>query len=329
MHEARAYWTVAKGSGELRDEALPSPGPHDVLVRTLATGISRGTELLVHRHEVPSEIADAMRAPHQEGDLPGAIKYGYLAVGVVERGPASLEGRRVFCLHPHQTRFVVPAADVVAVPEGIPTRRAVLAGTVETAVNAMWDAAPRLGDRIAVVGAGMIGLSVALLLRRHPLARLEVVEADARRRELVRTLGLDAVAPGDARGDCDLAFHASSSEAGLATALGLLGVEGEVIELSWYGETRPAAPLGGAFHSKRLAIRASQVGRVSPSRAARRTFADRLGVALEALRDPAFDALASAPEPFERLPEVMRELDRGERDALCQIITYPDADLEE
>lgn len=329
MHEATAYWTVAKGVGALRDATLPEPAADEVLVRTLATGVSRGTELLVHRHEVPPEIADAMRAPHQVGDLPGPVKYGYLAVGVVERGPATLVGRRVFCLHPHQTRFVVPAADVVVVPDRIPTPRAVLAGTVETAVNALWDAAPRLGDRVAVVGAGMVGLSIALLLRRFPLARLEVVDVDARRRDHVLGLGLEAVAPGDAAGECDLVLHASANEAGLATALELLGIEGEVIELSWYGARRPSVPLGQAFHSRRLAIRASQVGRVSPSRSARRSFSDRLAIALDALDDPAFDGLLSPAEPFERLPDVIAELDRGERDALCQVITYPDADREE
>lgn len=324
MREATAYWTVARGQGALRRETLPEPGTDDVLVRALATGVSRGTELLVHRHEVPPEIADAMRAPHQSGDLPGPVKYGYLAVGVVEEGPDELRGRRVFCLHPHQDRFVVPTADVTPVPDDVPTGRAVLAGTLETAVNALWDGAPRIGDRVAVVGAGMVGLSVALLLRRHPLGRLEVIEADAERRAAVRALGLAAVAPDDAAGDCDLVFHASASGAGLDTALRLLGDEGEAIELSWYGTRRVDVGLGGPFHQRRLTVRASQVSRVSPSRAARRSYADRLAVALDALRDDAFDALLSPSVPFAELPEVMGELDRGERTALCQLIVYPE-----
>ncbi|MCE1178328.1 MAG: dehydrogenase [Micrococcales bacterium] len=320
--QARAYWTTGPGRGEIREEPLAAPGPGEVLVRTLATGVSRGTELLVHRHEVPPDIAEDMRAPHQVGDLPGPVKYGYLAVGVVERGPEDLVGSRVFCLHPHQDWFVVPAADVVPIPDEVPTQRAVLAGTVETAVNALWDGAPRIGDRIAVVGAGMVGLSVALLLARHPLARLEVIETEPARREQVRALGLTGVAPDEARGDCDLVFHTSATEGGLATAVRLLGIEGEVIELSWFGTTTPATPLGGAFHSRRLAIRASQVGRVSPARSARRSYADRLAIALDALGDKAFDALLSPPIPFDELPAVIDEIASSQRDVLCQIIDY-------
>ncbi|AKT52508.1 dehydrogenase [Arsenicicoccus sp. oral taxon 190] len=320
---ALAYWTTGPDAGELRAEPLPPRGDDDVLVRTLASGVSRGTELLVHRHQVPPKIAPLMRAPYQVGDLPGPVKYGYLNVGVVEAGPAELVGRRVFCLHPHQDRYVVPATAVVPVPDGVPTQRAVLAGTVETAVNAMWDAAPRIGDRVAVVGAGMVGLAVALLLRRHPLQRLEVVETSASRRDQVRALGLTAVTPEQAQGDCDLAVHTSASSAGLATCLDLLGVEGEVIEMSWYGTRTPEVPLGGAFHAKRLSVRASQVSRVSPARSARRGFADRLAVALAALGDDTFDELLSPAVDFADLPATMVELADGRRDAVCQIVTYP------
>ncbi|XVX22203.1 zinc-dependent alcohol dehydrogenase [Actinomycetota bacterium] len=308
--------------GEIRQEPLPRPESDEVLVRTLASGVSRGTETLVHRHEVPPEIAVDMRAPHQVGDLPDPVKYGYLSVGVVEQGPADLMGRRVFALHPHQDWFVVPSTDVVPIPDDVPTQRAVLAGTVETAVNALWDGAPRIGDRIAVVGAGMVGLSIALLLARHPLGRLEVVETDATRREQVRALGLTAVAPDESGEGCDLVFHTSASSGGLATAIGLLGMEGEVIELSWYGTTRPETPLGAAFHSKRLAIRASQVGRVSPARSARRSYGDRLAIALEALRDSAFDALLTPPVPFDDLPAAIDEIASDQREVLCQIIDY-------
>lgn len=320
--DARAYWTVAAGRGELRSEPLPAPAEGEVLVRALASGVSRGTELLVHRHEVPAEIAPDMQVPHQAGALPGPVKYGYLMVGVVEAGPVGLLGRRVFCLHPHQDRFVVPAGDVVPVPDDVPTARAVLTGTVETAVNALWDAGPRIGDRIAVIGAGMVGLSVALLLHRHPLGRLQVVEAAGHRRGLVSDLGLAAVPPEQAADDCDLVFHTSGSEAGLATALGLLGTEGEVVELSWYGTGRPSVPLGQAFHAKRLSIRSSQVGRVSPARSARRSHTDRLTVALQALADPRFDALLSPAVPFAELPRVMTQIAVGQREVLCQVVDY-------
>jgi NADPH:quinone reductase-like Zn-dependent oxidoreductase len=324
---ATAYWTVAAGTGELRRELLAPPVAGEVLVRTLFSGVSRGTEMLVHRHSVPAEIADAMRAPHQEGDLPGPVKYGYLAVGVVEAaGPDALPelvGQRVFCLHPHQDWFVVPATDVVPLPEGLPSERAVLAGTVETAVNALWDGGPRIGDRVAVVGAGMVGLSTALLLDAHPLQRLQVVESDPRRRDAVAALGLEAVPPEEAATDCDLVFHASATSAGLATALALLGNEGEVIELSWHGIPPVEVPLGGAFHARRLTIRSSQVGTVSPARSARRTYAGRLAVALAALADERFGALLTPAVPLADLPLVVAEIASGERSVLCQLVSYP------
>ncbi len=320
--EATAYWTIAPRRGELRTERLTEPGPDDVLVRALASGVSRGTELLVHRHQVPEAVREQMRAPYQVGDLPGPVKYGYLSVGLVERGPDALLGRRVFCLHPHQDRYVVPAAAVIPVPDAVPTERAVLAGTVETAVNALWDGPPRIGDRVAVVGGGMVGLCVAALLRTFPLARLEVVDVDAGRTEAAAQLDVTLVTPDEAGGDCDLVFHCSASEAGLASALGLLGVEGEVIELSWYGESAPRVPLGFDFHSRRLTIRASQVGRVSPARSARRSYGDRLALALDLLRDPRFDALVAPAVGFTDLPRVMADLDRGRGTAFCQVIQY-------
>ncbi len=322
--EATAFWTTGPRASELRREAFPPPKPGEALVRALASGVSRGTELLVYRHLVPEPVRDLMRGPFQAGDLPGPVKYGYLSVGLVEQGPDELVGRRVFCLHPHQDRYVVPADALTPLPDDVPTDRAVLAGTAETAINALWDAGPRWGDRVAVVGGGMVGLSLAALLARFPLARLELVDVDPTRAEVAQRLGVRLVSPDEASPGCDLAFHASATESGLATALGLLGVEAEVIELSWYGEDSPRAPLGAHFHADRLAIRASQVGRVSPSRSARRSFADRLALALDALRDPAFDALLAPARPFAELPQILADLDAGRGTALCQVITYPE-----
>lgn len=320
---AWAYWTVSERRGELRREDVAEPRPDQVRIRTLMSGVSRGTELLVHRHAVPASVRNLMRCPFQAGDLPGPVKYGYLSVGVVEAGTPDLVGRRVFCLHPHQDVYVVPATAVTEVPDDVPSERAVLAGTVETAVNALWDGGPRIGDRVAVVGAGMVGLSVAALLRRFPLGRLEVVDTDAAKGPVAQRMGARLVTPQDAADDCDLVFHASATEDGLATALRLAGDEGEIIELSWFGDTRPRLPLGGDFHARRLTLRASQVGRVSPARAARRSASDRLAVALELLRDPAFDALLAQPAAFADLPDVMRDLDAGRGTALCQVIAYP------
>jgi len=319
---ARAFWLRSPGLGEIRDAQLPEPAEGEVVVRTLFSGVSRGTETLVFRGGVPESQHAAMRAPFQEGDFPGPVKYGYLNVGVVEAGPTDLLGRTVFSLYPHQTRFVVPASAVTPVPETVPASRAVLAGTVETAVNALWDAAPLIGDRITVVGAGMVGASVAALLARFPAARVQLVDANPARADIAQALGVDFALPADAAGDRDLVVHASATEAGLARSLELLTPEGTVLELSWYGDRKVSLPLGEAFHSRRLVIRSSQVGTVSPARSARRTYADRLAIALDLLADPAFDALITGESSFEELPETMTALAAAESTGMCHLVRY-------
>jgi threonine dehydrogenase-like Zn-dependent dehydrogenase len=294
-----------------------------VVVRTVRSGISRGTETLVYRGGVPPAEHARMRAPFQEGEFPGPVKYGYLNVGAVEQGPPELLGRTVFCLYPHQTAYVVPARAVAVVPEGVPPARAVLAGIVETAVNALWDAGPLVGDRVAVVGAGMVGCCVARLLRRFPGVEVTLVDVDAGRARVAAALEVGFALPEEAEGGRDLVVHSSATSTGLQRSLDLLAAEGTVLDLSWYGDTEVALSLGGAFHAGRLTIRSSQVGTVAPVRAARRTTADRLALALELLRDPAFDALLTGESRFEKLPEVMARLAAGRLPPLCHTITYP------
>ena len=322
---AQAFWLRAPGQGEIRPVGLHEPGPDEVVVRTVRSGISRGTETLVFRGGVPADQRARMRAPFQEGDFPGPVKYGYLNVGAVEEGPSHLRGRTVFCLYPHQTAYVVPAAAVSVVPEGIPPARAVLAGTVETAINALWDAAPLVGDRITVVGAGMLGCCVARLLQGFPGVRVTLVDVDPDRAETAAALGVAFALPEEADGGCDLAVHTSATSAGLQRSLDLLAPEGTVIDLSWYGDTEVQLSLGGAFHVGRLGIRSSQVGTLSPARASRRTTADRLALALELLCDPAFDALLTGESHFDELPEVMARLAAGSLPAVCHTITYGEA----
>jgi threonine dehydrogenase-like Zn-dependent dehydrogenase len=320
--DAHAFWVRAPGVGEIRPVTLPEPGRDEVMVRTVRSGVSRGTETLVFRGGVPPAQYAAMRAPFQEGDFPGPVKYGYLNVGAVEQGPDELCGRTVFCLYPHQSAYVVPARAVTVVPDDVPPARAVLAGTVETAVNAVWDAGPMLGDRVAVVGAGMVGCCVARLLSRFPAVQVTLVDVDPGRAEVAAALGVDFALPPDAAGDRDLVVHASATSAGLQRSLELLAPEGTVVELSWYGDDDVRLSLGGAFHSSRLGIRASQVGTISPARAGRRTTAERLALALELLRDPAFDALVTGQSHFSELPDVMARLAAGSLPALCHTITY-------
>lgn len=322
MHEAQAFWVREPGVGEIRRVPLASPGLGDVVVRALRSGISRGTERLVFQGRVPESQYDAMRAPFQDGVFPAPVKYGYLSVGLVEQGPAALLGRTVFCLHPHQTAYVVPATAVTVVPEDVPVARAVLTGIVETAVNALWDAAPLVGDRVAVVGAGTVGCCVARLLAGLPGLRVTLVDVDVSRATVAAALGVDFAPPEEAPAGCDLVFHTSATSPGLQRSLELLAEEGTVVELSWYGTDETTLSLGAAFHSGRLTVRASQVGVVAAARRVRRTPADRLALSLELLRDPAFDALLTGESPFTQLPEVMSRLASGALPGLCHTIVY-------
>jgi len=320
--EARAFWIASPGAGEIRREPLPRPAAGDAVVRTLYTGISRGTEALVFRGEVPASEAARMRAPFQSGDFPAPVKYGYASVGVVESGPAALAGRAVFCLHPHQTRYVVPEDAVHALPEGVPAARAILAANMETAINGVWDGGPRVGDRVAVVGGGVVGCLVAWLAGRIPGCRVELVDTSEERAAIASRLGVRFATPDRATPEADLVFHASGAPGGLATALRLAAFEAVVVELSWYGVRAVPAPLGEAFHSRRLTLRSSQVGAVAASQRSRWTHRRRMALALALLADPCLDALITGESPFEALPEVMAGLARGPGPTLCHRIAY-------
>jgi NADPH:quinone reductase-like Zn-dependent oxidoreductase len=306
LDEARAFWVTGPARGEIRAEKLPPPGADELVVRTLFTGVSRGTEALVFLNRVPTSEHARMRAPFQAGDFPAPVKYGYANVGEVESGP--MRGRRLFCLYPHQTRYVVPAHAVHWLPPSVPPGRAVLAANLETAVNGLWDAAPRLGDRIAVVGAGTVGCLVAWLASGIRGCEVELIDIDPAKAFAADALGVRFCAPEAASRDADLVFHASGRAAGLSTALELAGFEAVVVDLSWYGTERVALDLGGSFHSQRLTIRASQVGAVATAQRARWTAHRRMALVLRLLENPALDALITGESPFEALPAAMGEL---------------------
>jgi threonine dehydrogenase-like Zn-dependent dehydrogenase len=318
----RAYWLREPGVGEIRDEQLAEPGPDDVVVRTSFSGVSRGSECLVFRGGVPQGQHAAMRAPHQQGEFPGPVKYGYLNVGVVEAGPERLRGRTVFCLYPHQTRYVVAADAVIPVPDGVPADRAVLAGTMETAVNALWDMPPLVGDRVSVVGAGMVGCCVARLAARIPGVEVTLVDVDPSRAGVAEALGARFATPGEAPAGQDLVVHCSATGAGLQLSLDLLAADASVLELSWYGDNEIALSLGGRFHASRLGIRASQVGTVAPARRSTRSSADRLALALRLLDDRALDTLLTSRSTLSELPDILAAMSAGRRRGLCHVVEY-------
>jgi len=320
--DARAFWITAPGHGELRAETLPAPGQDDVVVRALFSGISRGTETLVFQGRVPATEHQRMRAPFQAGQFPAPVKYGYANVGEVERGPHHLEGRRVFVLYPHQTRFCVPAAAVHVLPESLPPGRAVLAANLETAVNGVWDARVQPGDRVAVIGAGTVGCLVAWLAGRIPGCHVELVDVNPQRALAAGALGVHFVDPGSVSADADVVVHSSGSASGLELALKVAGFESTIVEMSWYGAGAVPIPLGEAFHAKRLTLKSSQVGHVAGSQRSRWDNRRRMRFALDLLADPALDTLITSESDFESLPRVMAHLASSPGDTICHRIKY-------
>ncbi|MDJ0896827.1 MAG: zinc-binding alcohol dehydrogenase [Alphaproteobacteria bacterium] len=318
----RAFWIERPGAGALRAAPLAAPGEGEVRVQALFSAISRGTETLVFRGEVPPSLHRSMRAPFQEGDFPGPVKYGYSLVGEVEEGPPDLLGRPVFCLHPHQDHLVVPADAVTPLPEAVPMGRAVLAANMETALNALWDAAPRLGDRITVIGAGAVGCLAAYLCARIPGVRTQLVDIDPAKQAPAERIGVPLCAPSEAEPEQDLVIHASGTASGLNSALELAGFEATVLELSWYGSQAVATRLGEGFHPKRLTLRSSQVGHVAEARRARRSTRDRIALALELLADPVLDALITGESRFTELPQTMARLAADPGGEICHRIVY-------
>ncbi|MDA0328830.1 MAG: zinc-binding alcohol dehydrogenase [Gemmatimonadetes bacterium] len=310
------------GLGEIVSRELGPRQGHEVLVRAHYSGISRGTESLVFRGEVPVSQYATMRAPFQEGDFPGPVKYGYASVGEVLQGPAGLQGRTVFCLHPHQDLYHVPAAAVVPLPDGVPPARAVLAANVETALNAVWDAEPVSAEQVVVIGAGVVGLLTAWLLQEQTNMAVTAFDVDSRRAPVAEALGVPFTTDSPEGRYAGLVVHASGSEQGLRTALATAGIEATILELSWYGDRNVSLPLGEAFHSRRLTLRSSQVGRIPPHRAESWDHRRRLEAAVRLLEDDRLDALISGESAFDELPETMRRLSQEASGALCHRIRY-------
>ncbi len=321
VRTARAIWYTAPGVVEIRSNALGPLEPGQALVRTAFSGISRGTERLVINGAVGQQEWERMRAPLQEGAFPFPVKYGYCATGIVEDGPDALKGRAVFCLHPHQDRFVAPVEMLVPLPDGLPVRRATLAANMETALNAVWDSGASAGDRIVIVGAGIVGLLVAYISAHLPGADVTVVDL-ADRSGIVTSLGAKFAAPAQAPRGADVVFHTSASPPGLSTALGCAGLEATVVELSWYGDKDVPAPLGGAFHSQRLRLQSSQVGQVSAGHRPRWSYRRRMEKALTLLADPVFDALVTDEIAFDDAPVALPRVLAPGASGLAPVIRY-------
>lgn len=319
---ARAFWTMKAGTGAIRTEPLPPATTGDVLVQTLFSGISRGTESLVFAGRVPPSQYQAMRAPFQSGEFPGPVKYGYMSVGQIIEGPEKRIGERVFCLYPHQDRYRIPGGAVTPLPHSLPSGRAVLAANMETAVNAFWDAGPLAGDRVVVIGGGVLGLLTAWLCQQVPGTTVTVVDPNRARESVAAALGLKFCDGVDGLGGSDLVIHASGQPAGLGDALGVAGPEATIVELSWYGDRPVPLPLGEDFHARRLVLRSSQVGQIPAHRKARWDYRRRMELALQLLCNDALDVLVTGESRFEELPDVLKTLTYSPGDTLCHRIRY-------
>lgn len=319
---ATAFWVTRPMHGELKQQPLATLEENEVRVRALYSGISRGTESLVFNGRVPASEFSRMRAPFQSGEFPAPVKYGYCSVGRVEQGPDALLNKTVFCLFPHQDYYVVPASTVLEVPANVPAKRAVLAANMETAINGVWDAEPMLGERICVIGAGVVGALVAYLCAQVPGVKVHLIDINPERRHLAEQLGVAFCTPEQAPGDQDCVIHASGHPEGLRQALELAGSEGRIVEMSWFGEGDVSVPLGGAFHSQRLTLKASQVGQLPPKLRPRWNYQRRLALALSLLVDDRLDALISGESDFEQLPALAPQLFGPESIALCHRLRY-------
>ncbi len=319
--QARALWIVEENAASLRTECVGAPGAGEVMVAATFGAISRGTEALVAACKVPESEWERMRAPFQEGPFSFPVKYGYGTVGRIVAGDAARVGERVFCLYPHQDRFVVPEEMAVPVPEAVSDGRAVLAANMETALNVVWDAAILPGDKVAVIGGGVVGLLSAYIAGAIAATDVTLVDVNGERAATAAGLGIGFATPEHAPVECDVVIHASASEAGLASAIAAAGFEARIVEASWYGDAEPAIPLGGAFHSRRLSIVASQVGTVPAARGRRWTNRRRLETALRLLSDPRLEALFSGETRFDDLAAHYADI-LADPATLCHRIRY-------
>jgi threonine dehydrogenase-like Zn-dependent dehydrogenase len=317
-----AFWIATPGHGELRREAVALPGALEASVRTLYSGVSRGTESLVFTGRVPAGEYERMRAPFQVGQFPGPVKYGYASVGKVLQGPPELAGQYVFCLYPHQQQYTVAAEALHLLPAAVPPARAVLAANLETALNGLWDSGVGPGDRVAVIGAGSVGCLAAWLAGRIPGCQVELIDINAHRAQIADALNVRFALPEAAATQADVVLHASGSGEGLSLALRIAGFEATVVELSWYGDRPVTLALGEAFHARRLTLKSSQVGSIGGTRRARWSLKQRMQLALSLLADPALDVLINSEGRFEDLPQTLERLARAPEDVIMHRVQY-------
>jgi 2-desacetyl-2-hydroxyethyl bacteriochlorophyllide A dehydrogenase len=331
--EARALWFTAPRTAELRRERVPPPGAGEVRIKTIASAISHGTEMLVYRGEVPADLP--LDLPTLAGDFSFPIKYGYATVGrILDAKEGSFSpGDLVFVHHPHQNAFAVPAELPVRLPDGLDPALGLFLANLETALNVVHDAPLRLGETALVFGQGVVGLLVTQLLKLAGAGRVLAVDPIERRRELALEVGADETfEPGEdlrertleatAGRGADLAVEVSSSGAALQGAIDAVAVEGTVVVASWYGTKPVTLSLGGHFHRGRVRLISSQVGRINPEIGARWDRARRTEAALGLLPRLRLEELVSHRVPFEKAPWAYQLVDERPEETVQVILVH-------
>jgi 2-desacetyl-2-hydroxyethyl bacteriochlorophyllide A dehydrogenase len=340
--KAESLWFAEPHRVEIRAAELASPRTGEVLVRTHLSAVSAGTELLIYRGQAPSDLPADDTLPSLAGMLALPLRYGYAAVGTIvglgEGVPAHFEGRRVLAFHPHASHFTARVEDLVLLSDSISDEAAAFLPNFETAVNLVLDGAPRIGEQVAVIGQGIVGLLTTALLARIPLSSLVAADAYPRRRESSLALGAHACLDpasasfltdlaGALQGDrpyagADLTYELSGNPAALDLAVALTGRTGRIVIGSWYGTKRAPIDLGGRFHRSRLRLLSSQVSSLAPELSGAWTKSRRLGVAMELLPSVPVRDLITHRIPFPQAAEAYRLLDERPAEALQVLLTY-------
>jgi len=307
--QATSLWHISPTASELQSEKLATPTDNKLIIKSLYSLVSTGTERLVASGLVPPSMHQLMQVPSMGGDFNFPVKYGYSLVGkVVSKG--DLEGRLVHLLHPHQNQLITDSSAISLLSKAIPAKRAALASNMETALNAVWDSGVSVGDKVVVCGFGMIGGLVARLLALMPAVEVVVLEKNAYRIAQATKMGF-TVNPSTLQ-NFDCSFHTSGSSVGLQTCIEAVGMEGKIIELSWYGTKSVQLQLGADFHYHRKQLISSQVGHVPFAKNARWDYARRKAVVWELLQNQVFDAHITDEVAFADGPAFFTDLRSGD-----------------
>lgn len=318
---AKALWHLSDSSSVIKATKLPAENSNSCIVKTAYSLISTGTERLVSLGLVPESLHSQMKVPYMQGKFSFPLTYGYSMVGRVISEQSTLFGKLVHFMHPHQDICHVEASSLFEIPENIPATRAGLASNVETALNAIWDSGLSIGDRTLVCGFGMIGALVARLLSFMPGVEVQVLEIDPGRKKKAKEMGFEVVENPEQE-QYDLAFHTSASAGGLQKCIDSVGLEGKIIELSWYGTKSIALQLGGSFHRNRKQLISSQVSIIPKQKSARWDYKRRKETVFELLKNDIFDQHISHIIPFEDTPDFFQKLRTDKLEGLGYLIKY-------